>query len=159
MSDPTWTVIRWGRAENGGVVKTIAVPLGLKPRNWRLVFSPNIQQAMCLIRNAHVLCRSPLFFQELPLTETPPRGWKTDDTTFAEQAKMVLARKLTVERPRMGHLLESAQFRFTLLPEQGTRRGRSGWAVSSQCLVGETLRDCPDRKATRVVGSSSQDYE
>jgi hypothetical protein len=36
----------------------------------------NIEQAMYLIRNAYVLCRSLLFFQELPLPETSPRGWK-----------------------------------------------------------------------------------
>jgi hypothetical protein len=34
----------------------------------------NIEQAMYLIRNAYVLCRSLLFFQELSLPETPPRG-------------------------------------------------------------------------------------
>ena len=58
-------------------MKTIAVPLGQKPRNLRLVFSLNIQQATCPIQNAHVLCRSLWFFQDLPLSETPPRGWKT----------------------------------------------------------------------------------
>jgi hypothetical protein len=36
----------------------------------------NIGQAMYLIRNACVLCRILLFFQELPLSETSPRGWK-----------------------------------------------------------------------------------
>jgi hypothetical protein len=32
----------------------------------------NIEQVMYLIRNAYVLCRSLLFYQELPLSETPP---------------------------------------------------------------------------------------
>ena len=63
------------------------------------------------------------------------------------------------QHPRMGHLLESTQSRFTLLPEQGTRRGRSSWAVSSQCVVGGPSRDWPDRKATRADGTSSSDYE
>jgi hypothetical protein len=66
---------------------------------------------------------------------------------------------LTVECSRMGYLPPSTQFRFTLSTEQGTRQGRSGWEVSSQCLAGETLRDCQDRKANRVAGSSSPDYE
>jgi hypothetical protein len=34
----------------------------------------NIEQAMYLIRNAYVRCRILLFFQELSLPETPPRG-------------------------------------------------------------------------------------
>jgi hypothetical protein len=63
------------------------------------------------------------------------------------------------QRPHMGHLLESAQCRFTLLLEQGTRRGLVGRAVSSQCMVGGTLRDWLDRKAARVTGLSSPDYE
>ena len=33
------------------------------------------------------------------------------------------------------------------------------WAFSSNGLVRGTLGDWPDRKATRVAGSSSQDYE
>jgi len=61
--------------------------------------------------------------------------------------------------PCMGHLLESTQFRFTLLPEQGARRGQCGWAVASKCLVGGAFLDWPDRKATRVAGSSSLHYE
>src|SRR5262245_17299703 len=52
------------------------------------------------------------------------------------------------QRPRMGHLLESVQLRFTLLLEQGTRRGRSGRSVSLQSLVGKTLRDWQDRNVT-----------
>ena len=63
------------------------------------------------------------------------------------------------QRSRMGHLLQSTLCRFTVSLEQGTRRKRSGLAVSSQCLVGGTLRDWPDRKATRVAGSSSPHYE
>ena len=60
---------------------------------------------------------------------------------------------------RIGHLLQSAQFRFTLSHEQGTRREWSSGAVSSQCLLGGTLRDWPDRKVARVAGSSSPHYE
>jgi hypothetical protein len=63
------------------------------------------------------------------------------------------------QRPHMGHLLQHTQSRFTLSHEQGTRRERSGLAVSSQCLVGGTLRDWQGRKFTWVAGSSSQDYE
>ena len=63
------------------------------------------------------------------------------------------------QRPRIGHLLQRSQSRFTLSHEQGTRRERSGLAVSSQCLVGGTLRDWQGRKFTWVVGSSSPHYE
>ena len=73
--------------------------------------------------------------------------------------KQGLSQKLTVECPRMGHLPQSTQYRFTLSPEQGTHRERSCWAVSSQYLVDWTLRDWPDRKATRVARSSSPHYE
>ena len=52
----------------------------------------------------------------------------------------------------MGHLLESAQFRFTLLHEQGMRRGRSGQSILLQCLVGKALRDWLDRKVIRMAG-------
>ena len=54
---------------------------------------------------------------------------------------------------------KSTQYRFIVSHQQGTRRGRSGLAVSSKCVVGGTLRDWPDRKATRGEGSSSPDYE
>ena len=63
------------------------------------------------------------------------------------------------QRPRMGHLLQSTLCRFTVSHEQGARRKRSGLAISSQCLVGGTLRYWPDRKATRVAESSSPHYE
>jgi len=48
---------------------------------------------------------------------------------------------------------------FTLLREQGTRRGWSGLAVSSKRVVEGALRDWPDGKASRVAGSSSPHYE
>ena len=63
------------------------------------------------------------------------------------------------QRPHKGHLPESSLCRFTLSLEQGTRREPSVRVVSSRCLMGGTLCDWPDQKATRVAGSSSQDYE
>jgi hypothetical protein len=63
------------------------------------------------------------------------------------------------QRPRKGHFLESAQFRFTQSPEQGMRRGRLGRSISLQCLVGGTLREWLDRNVTRMAGSGSPHYE
>ena len=70
-----------------------------------------------------------------PAAGIPLHRSRTDDTTFAEQANRVLARKLTVERLRIGYLSQSTRCRFTVSHEQGTRRGRSGWTVSSKCVV------------------------
>ena len=70
----------------------------------------NIEQAMYLTRNAYVLCRSLLFFQELPLPETSPRGWKA----------------VHVNRKRFGaesHLIPGS--RNIKVPGPISRRGRA----------------------------------
>ena len=85
--------------------------------------------------------------------------WEVRDLKSLELASIDVDNSKFRQRPRMGHLLQSTQSRFTLSHKQGTRRERSGRAISSQCLVGGTLRDWLDRKAPRVAGSSSPDYE
>lgn len=84
------------------MVKTIAVPLGQKPRNRRLVFSPNITQATYPIQNAHVLCRSLWYFQDLPLSETPPRGWKM---VYVNRIRFGTESHLITESGRIDRLL------------------------------------------------------
>jgi hypothetical protein len=63
------------------------------------------------------------------------------------------------QRPRMGHLLQSTRCRFTQLHQHRPCRKQCGWAGALKCLSGEAFRDWPDRKVTRVVGSSRPDYE
>ena len=63
------------------------------------------------------------------------------------------------QRPRIGHLLQSTQSRFTQLHQHRPCRRRCGWVGALKCLSGEAFRDWPDRKVASVKGLASPDYE